>query len=141
MSSHQNLQEIQQLVLEPIGTDTNTPHEPFIIAHSHLVNITHLARQCYDDIITNQARYQQAFIMERGKLTQNVEAYKQLAVEHERLQSEIGCCRAELHPRYDQLIIQQGKEIQDLRNEIQDIGAKRHALVYVLERNYPSARV
>jgi hypothetical protein len=89
--------------------------------HAHLVEISHLARQCYDESITHRSRYEQAYTAEQVKLAQSVTACRALEVENERLSRENHYYQMQLVSDYERLI-------SLLRHENADCEARRRAL-------------
>jgi hypothetical protein len=79
-------------------------HESLVKAHSHLVEISHLARGCYDEMLKHRSRYEQAYAMEQAKLAQSVAMCKGLETEIERLNQENTYYQRQLVPDYERLI-------------------------------------
>jgi AraC-like DNA-binding protein len=80
------------------------PREPLVRAHSHLIEISHLARQCYDEMFEHRLMYEQAYVTEQAKLAQSVAICKGLEAEIERLNQENRYYRQQLVPDYERLI-------------------------------------
>ncbi|PSN58740.1 hypothetical protein BS50DRAFT_627075 [Corynespora cassiicola Philippines] len=106
--------------------DASHPHlqEPLTRIHNHLVDISHLARRSYDELIRHQSNYEQAYLSERDKLAQNVAAYKALQMEKGRSDQEIRYCKEQLLPQYDDLVQQQKQEVQEVQEQLRDLEAK-----------------
>jgi hypothetical protein len=106
-------------------------HEPLsnvqellVKMHKHLVDISHLARKSYDELMRHHSGYEQAYLSERSKLMHNVTAYKTLELEKEKLDQENQYGKQQLLPEYDRLFRRQGQEIEETQKEIRESQAR-----------------
>jgi hypothetical protein len=98
--------------------------EPLVKMHKHLVDISHLTRQSYGELMRHHSGYEQAYLSKRSKLIHKVAAYKALALEKESLDQENQYCKQQLLPEYDRLFRRQGHEIEEMQKEIRDSQAR-----------------
>jgi hypothetical protein len=110
----------EQYEYEPLSN----VQEPLVKMHKHLVDISHLARKSYDELMRHHSGYEQAYLSERSKLMHNVAAYEALALEKERLDQENQYCKQQLLPEYDRLFRRQEQEIQETQKEVRDSQAR-----------------
>ena len=98
-----------------------TAQDPIVKIHSHLVDIAHLARKSYDELQRHQSTYEQLYISERSKLLHNVEEYKAIGLENQRLEQENRYYNHQVLPEYellfhqkDQLLLESQKQAESL---------------------------
>lgn len=71
--------------------------------------------------MNHESRYEQAYYAEREKLEQNVVAYKELALDYERLKQGDRHYRELLLPYYSDIFCRQEQKLHELRSQIQSL--------------------
>lgn len=71
--------------------------------------------------MNHKSRYEQAYYAEREKLEQNVVAYKELALDYERLKQGDRHYRELLLPYYSDIFCRQEQKLHELRSQIQSL--------------------
>lgn len=71
--------------------------------------------------MNHESRYEQAYYAEREKLEQNVVAYKELALDYERLEQGDRHYKDLLLPYYSDIFCRQEQKLHELRSQIQSL--------------------